>query len=351
VVLRIPLRVPCHFGYRAVTFFGRRFHAVHLQPGLVTLLTRSYNPPVLPPAHSARVGRSGEPRFGLFRFRSPLLTESRLLSLPPGTEMVHFPGLARARLCVQRAVTEFYSAGFPHSDIPGSKPACGSPRLFAAGHVLLRLLAPRHPPYALSSLTTKLTQPLSTAAAAVFDFRQSKPCPPPPRPAPKRKIRASLRAVLPTPHSLLAQQAESWANLRLAIPNRSGSLCARFSCQRTYVNILDADVSARPRGRSENKKPGAKRRAVCVARPTQLVAWDPTLRCILPGYETNVSLSSAHSLRVRIYTTPAPRFLASPFLPFPSTTSPQRSPRRLPVGEGPCAPALGPLPVFLVACH
>jgi hypothetical protein len=33
-------------------------------------------------------------RFGLFPFRSPLLGESRLLSLPPGTEMVHFPGSA-----------------------------------------------------------------------------------------------------------------------------------------------------------------------------------------------------------------------------------------------------------------
>src|SRR4029079_5830360 len=33
-------------------------------------------------------------RFGLFPFCSPLLGESRLLSFPPGTEMVHFPGLA-----------------------------------------------------------------------------------------------------------------------------------------------------------------------------------------------------------------------------------------------------------------
>src|SRR3989442_9706639 len=49
-------------------------------------------------------------------------------------------------------------SGFPHSDIPGSKLACSSPRLFAACHVLHRLLAPRHPPYALSSLTIKLTQ-------------------------------------------------------------------------------------------------------------------------------------------------------------------------------------------------
>ena len=32
--------------------------------------------------------------FGLVRVRSPLLTESRLLSFPPGTEMFQFPGLA-----------------------------------------------------------------------------------------------------------------------------------------------------------------------------------------------------------------------------------------------------------------
>ncbi len=31
---------------------------------------------------------------GLFRFRSPLLTESRLMSVPPGTEMFQFPGFA-----------------------------------------------------------------------------------------------------------------------------------------------------------------------------------------------------------------------------------------------------------------
>ncbi len=52
--------------------------------------------------------------FGLFRFRSPLLTESRLLSLPPGTEMVHFPGLARTRLWIQRAVPDVDNReGFP----------------------------------------------------------------------------------------------------------------------------------------------------------------------------------------------------------------------------------------------
>src|SRR5271167_2528220 len=133
----------------AFTFCGPAFQQVHLASGLVTLLTRSYNPPVQ------------ALRFGLFRFRSPLLSESRLIYFPPGTEMVHFPGLARARLCIQRAVIPFYGIGFPHSDIPGSKPVCGSPKLFAAYHVLHRLLAPRHPPYALSSLIIKLTQHVS----------------------------------------------------------------------------------------------------------------------------------------------------------------------------------------------
>src|SRR5215470_2397049 len=89
-------------------------------------------------------------RFRLFRVRSPLLSESLLFSFPPGTEMVHFPGFARARLWIQRAVPRFYRGGFPHSEIPGSKSASLSPRLIAGSHVLLRRLAPRHPPYALS---------------------------------------------------------------------------------------------------------------------------------------------------------------------------------------------------------
>jgi hypothetical protein len=42
--------------------------------------------------------------------------------------------------------------GFPHSDIHGSMAICASPWLFAACHVLLRLLVPRHSPYALHSL-------------------------------------------------------------------------------------------------------------------------------------------------------------------------------------------------------
>ena len=44
------------------------------------------------------------------------------------------------------------SGGLPHSEIHGSKPVLGSPWLIAGYNVLHRLLVPRHPPIALSSL-------------------------------------------------------------------------------------------------------------------------------------------------------------------------------------------------------
>ena len=54
---------------------------------------------------------------------------------------------------IQRTLIEYCSIGFPHSEISGSKPICGSPKLIAACHVLHRLLMPRHSPCALYSLT------------------------------------------------------------------------------------------------------------------------------------------------------------------------------------------------------
>ena len=56
-------------------------------------------------------------------------------------------------LWIQYTVTGVLPAGFPHSDIHGSMDICSSPWLFAAYHVFLRLLVPRHPPCALHCLT------------------------------------------------------------------------------------------------------------------------------------------------------------------------------------------------------
>ena len=68
--------------------------------------------------------------------------------------MFQFPGFPPHALCIYASVTSLQLAGFPHSDIKGSMPACGSPLLFAACHVLLRRLVPWHPPCALVRLIT-----------------------------------------------------------------------------------------------------------------------------------------------------------------------------------------------------
>jgi hypothetical protein len=55
--------------------------------------------------HTQPLSGITRPRFSLFRFRSPLLTESQLFSLPTGTEMFHFPAFPPTSLCIQPAVT------------------------------------------------------------------------------------------------------------------------------------------------------------------------------------------------------------------------------------------------------
>ena len=62
-------------------------------------------------------------RFGLFPFRSPLLGESQLISVPKGTEMFHFPSSASNTYSFGARWCCITNTGFPHSEIPGSKPA------------------------------------------------------------------------------------------------------------------------------------------------------------------------------------------------------------------------------------
>ena len=76
-------------------------------------------------------------RFSLIRFRSPLLTESRLLSLPVGTEMFHFPTFPLPALYIQAGVTRSPKG-------PGGVSPFGNPR------ITVRLSTPR----GLSQITT-----------------------------------------------------------------------------------------------------------------------------------------------------------------------------------------------------
>ena len=69
---------------------------------------------------------------------------------------VSVQAVPRIALWIHAMLTEYCSAGFPHSEICGSRDMCSSPQLIAACHVLRRLPVPRHSPCALCSLTFRI---------------------------------------------------------------------------------------------------------------------------------------------------------------------------------------------------
>ena len=130
------------FAYEAFTLSGGTSQTLLLS---ITLPCRSPYPGV----HALR--------FGLFRFRSPLLTESHVVFSSSGYLDVSVHRVPFLKLCIGLRILEVCSSRFPHSEISGSKDICSSPKLFAAYHVFHRLSVPRHPPCALSNLTLQHT--------------------------------------------------------------------------------------------------------------------------------------------------------------------------------------------------
>ena len=81
----------------------------------------------------------------LFRFRSPLLSESRLMSFPRATEMFQFTRFAsHDYVFIMRYLLR---GGFPHSEISGSKLICQLPEAYR------RLSRPSSPIIAKASTT------------------------------------------------------------------------------------------------------------------------------------------------------------------------------------------------------
>ena len=141
---------------RVSWYSGYRLASLSFAYGAFTLSDWSFQ------NHSATLGRSimrSEPR----NARIPVWALSISLAATLEIDIFSFFSsgyldvsvhrVPSAYLWTQYTVTEVYSAGFPHSEIRGSKDICSSPQLIAAYHVFLRLLVPRHPPCALSSLT------------------------------------------------------------------------------------------------------------------------------------------------------------------------------------------------------
>ena len=140
---------------RVSWYSGYRLASLSFAYGAFTLSDWSFQ------NHSATLGRSimrSEPR----NARIPVWALSISLAATLEIEFSFFSSgyldvsvhrVPSAYLWIQYTVTEVCSAGFPHSEIRGSKDICSSPQLIAAYHVFLRLLVPRHPPCALFSLT------------------------------------------------------------------------------------------------------------------------------------------------------------------------------------------------------
>ena len=74
---------------------------------------------------------------------------------------------------IHRTILEYCSSVLPHSEISGSTLICSSPKLFAACHVLHRLLMPRHSPCALISLTLKMVLTIFWFSLRIMQAQQN----------------------------------------------------------------------------------------------------------------------------------------------------------------------------------
>ena len=130
---QVPDRSRPTFAYGTVTLFGWLSHTILLAGRFVTPICQALQP------------QSGKPDwFGLLPFRSPLL--GKLFLFLWVLRCFSSPGTRLLVYVFNQETPLVRNGGFPHSDIPGSAPVHGSPRLIAVSHVLHRHLTPRHPP-------------------------------------------------------------------------------------------------------------------------------------------------------------------------------------------------------------
>ena len=137
-----PLGRERSFDYRALTFSGRPF-----QTGSST--------PFLSHSHvSGPTTPRGTPLgLGCSRFARRYLGNRVCFLLLRVLRCFSSPGVPSMPYGFRHGSCPITDRGFPHSDISGSTLAYSSPERFGVCPVLHRLLVPRHPPCALSSLT------------------------------------------------------------------------------------------------------------------------------------------------------------------------------------------------------
>src|SRR6185437_3096793 len=107
--------------------------------------------------------------------------------------MFQFPSLPlRTLLDSDASTTALPVVGFPIRRSRGQRSVSTSPGLIAAAHVLLRLLAPRHPPCALSLLIVK-----NSFISQLWSFQGARELPPAQQemPAAGRSLKTQQRNV------------------------------------------------------------------------------------------------------------------------------------------------------------
>ena len=206
------------FAYGPVTLYGRPFQIFLLTNCLIT------------PVEGPTTPRWKPLRFGLFPFRSPLLRKSIFLSFPAGTEMFQFSAFATRDLWIQ---SRSVRASRDHHLFDGS------PGLIAVFRALQSLLMPRHPPCALSSLTTRIecsqTLPATTSRS---------------QPEPEEKTGITLRVSPTQPQILAGKRADTtWGSnvfsLRHRLTCRSNSVRHAIALgERRSIPVRRQDLTA-----------------------------------------------------------------------------------------------------------
>ncbi len=136
-----PFRACPDFAYGSVTLYGCAFQRIPLS------FQVPHQGPATPRCKHRGLGCSPFARHYLGnRFRFLFLRVLRCFTSP---------GVAPKPYVFRLRYPDMTLDGFPHSEIPGSKRVCRSPRRIAAYRVLHRLPMPRHPPCALHCLTKK----------------------------------------------------------------------------------------------------------------------------------------------------------------------------------------------------
>jgi hypothetical protein len=167
---------------------------------------------------------------GCSRFARRYCGNHSLFSLPEGTEMFHFPSFAPSALWIRAEVPRLFAAvGFPIRTSPDQRLVGSSPELCAATHVLHRLSAPRHPPYALSSLLTSISRP--PASRRFFKTRDQGPGPRSSRRALEVCDAPEERPALPrVPPPGLDTQLKLNSTLRMQLSKSSGGETSGPKC-------------------------------------------------------------------------------------------------------------------------